>query len=531
MNNQELARKLRNNPIFYIEKNLYIRTKEGKLQKLKINYVQTELINYVIECLDKGVPIRVIILKARQEGMSTIIEAIIFWYTATHKNRSGRIVAHDGDSSNNLFNMSKLYYERLHEFVRPMIRYSNRKELVFENPDDEKRSDNPGLGSKMMVSTAGNLQAGRSETNQLIHASEVAFWDHPEELMAGLMQTVPYSPNTMIFLESTANGVGGYFYNEYQRAKRGKSVFKCFFFPWFVHEEYHLKPPIGFKPNRTEQKLKTKYGLTNAQLYWRRVKKSELESTGGKFEQEYPSDDYEAFIASGRPRFDVDQLMKYRLETKKPVRGYLKEGKFTESDSGSFRVWKLPFWSSAYAIGVDVAEGLEIGDNSVVQVLDKFMGEQVAEWAGKCDPDELGYIAVEIAKFYNFGLLGIEANNHGLTTLTIAKQENYPNIYYRRVLDDRTHKKTNKFGWHTNVKTKPLAIDEMAVWIRERQLIINSQELVEECLTYVIDENGRTNAQEGALDDRVMSMAIAIQMLKHVTRYEEKDPIIRFRKG
>jgi hypothetical protein len=529
MNQKELVQTLRTKPVFYIEKNLYIRTKIGTLTKLHLNYVQTQVVNYVIECLDNKTPIRIIILKARQEGMSTVIEAIIFWYTATHKHISSRIIAHDGESSNNLFGMTKTYYERLAPFIKPLKRYSNRKQLVFENPDEKKREEKPGLGSKVIVSTAGNVQAGRSETNQLIHASEIAFWEHPEELMAGMMQTVPYAPNTMIFLESTANGVGGYFYDEYQRAKRGDSVFKAFFFGWNVHEEYSLEPPTDFEPSEEEQKLKEEYSLTNGQLYWRRIKKKELEETGGKFEQEYPINDFEAFVASGRPRFDVDTLKNMLLAAQKPIRGEVEFGKFNQDKKGKLSVWKLPVFGGSYVIGVDPAEGLEKGDNSVIEVFDRFTGEQCAEWCGKCDPDVLGDKTYLIAKFYNEAFVGCESNNHGLTTLKILKQQyNYPHLYYRQVLDDRFEKKTNKLGWNTSVRTKPIIIDEMAVWIREKHAVFYSKELVEECMTYVVDDNGRTNAQEGCYDDRVMATAICLQMFKNTNTIEEADPRIRF---
>jgi hypothetical protein len=534
MTEKELAERIYNDPVFYIENFLWIKTKEGEIQKLKLKKVQRIVVDYVVTCLKNNLPIRAIILKARQEGMSTIIEALGFWWTNTHKNASFRILAHDTDGSNNLFNMSKTYYDKLHPAIKPMKKYSNRKELVFDNPNDLLRGENPGLNSRIQVSTAGSKETGRSETNQLVHASEIAFWDYPAEIMAGMMQTVPMKPKTMVFLESTANGIGGYFYEEYQRAKRGESTFKAFFFPWFMEAEYVMPADPDFETTDDEKKLirETKkefdISLTNDQLYWRRNKRAELESANGKFQQEYPSNDYEAFIASGRPRFDVESLKWYLEEiVTTPQTGQIINRKFVQDDRGTLSVWRQPHVRGSYVIGVDVSEGLIKGDNSVIQVLDRHTAEQVAELVVKCDPDELGRKVYALGRFYNDALVGVEANNHGLTTLTILKQMNYPHIYYRKILGDRKNATTTKLGWHTSVKSKPLMIDELATWIRDRDIKFNSKALVDECLTYVIDENGATNAQEGCLDDRVTSFAIALQMYKLVSTYEEPDPIYK----
>jgi len=525
---KELLTRLYNDPVFYIENFLYISTKDGTLTKLKLNRIQRQLVEYVVECLEKKRPIRAIVLKARQEGVSTVVEAVIFWFTATRKHISSRIMAHDGKATDNLFAMFKRYNDNLHQTLRPMMKYSNKKELVFSNPSIRGAIENPGLGSKISVSTAGNKEAGRSETNQLMHGSEVAFWENPDEVMAGMLQTIPMAKNTMVFLESTANGVGGYFYEAYQKAKAGESGFKAFFFPWWEHEEYSIEPEKGWKATEEEQELRKTLGLTNAQLNWRRMKKAELAGTKQKFEQEYPADDMEAFISSGRPRFDIETLKDFKKNIGEFIQGDLDKRKFVASDRGFLKVWEKPFQKAQYVIGVDVAEGLETGDNSVIQVVDRKTTRQVAEFCGKIDPDRLGEYVYYLGRWYNDAFVGVESNNHGLTTLTILKQMHYPNLYYRHIMDDRKKKKTTKMGWHTNIKTKPLMIDEMSIWIRERLIKFNSKELIEECMTYVIEPNGATNAQTGCHDDRVTAMAIALQMYKLISTDLEKDPRIKF---
>ncbi|MEK9170810.1 MAG: hypothetical protein AAB789_00650, partial [Patescibacteria group bacterium] len=162
-----------------------------------------------------------IILKARQEGVSTFCEAMIFENTVSSSNVNSLIVAHEPESTEEIFRMSKLYYDMLRGPVKPLKRYDNKKQLVFENPDEKTRPDDPGLRSKIVIATAGKVKIGRGLTIQNFHGSEVAFWKNGKELMLSVMQAIPDLPNTMVFLESTANGFGGdgeYFYNMVQDA-------------------------------------------------------------------------------------------------------------------------------------------------------------------------------------------------------------------------------------------------------------------------------------------------------------------------
>jgi hypothetical protein len=346
MTQKELIARVYNDPIFYIENFLWIKTKEGEIKKLKLKKVQRILVEYVVYCLKNNLPIRAIILKARQEGMSTIIEATIFWWTNTRKNVTARILAHDTDGSNNLFTMSKFYYDKLHPAIKPMKKYSNRKELVFDNPNDLDRAINPGLNSKIQVSTAGSKETGRGETAQAIHFSECSFFDHPDEIMAGMLQTVPMKPKTMVFVESTANGVGGWFHDEYKRAERGESAFKAFFFPWYLEPEYEQQAPEDFERNEYERVISAEakkewdMELTDNQWQWYRMKSSELHAANGKMQQEYPSNAMEAFISSGRPRFDIEALKWYLNDiVSQPVRGYVHNRKFIEDKNDT--LWRL----------------------------------------------------------------------------------------------------------------------------------------------------------------------------------------------
>src|SRR3989344_7175942 len=208
-------------PRKYIELALYIKTKQKQLIKLRFNQAQELIYNRIMKIRKAGRQIRAIFLKARQEGVSTFCESMIFENTVSNSNVNSLIVAHEPESTEEIFRMSKLYYDMLPEPAKPLKRYDNKKQLVFENPDEKTRSDDPGLRSKIVIATAGKVKIGRGLTIQNFHGSEVAFWKKGKDLMLSIMQAIPDHSNTMVFLESTANGFGGdgaYFYNIVQDA-------------------------------------------------------------------------------------------------------------------------------------------------------------------------------------------------------------------------------------------------------------------------------------------------------------------------
>lgn len=521
-------RRLRDDFQFYAPQALKIRTKEGKLIPLNLNPAQLKLDDKITELKTHGKPIRIIILKARQMGFSTFAEGRIYRKTSMTKLTNSLIIAHKEDASTNLFNMSKLFYEEAPAWLRPMKKASNAKELIFENPTTNvtEKQANPGLRSKIKIDTAKNLGAGRSDTIHNLHASEVAFWDNAELVMLGLMQAVPNSPDTMVIVESTANGVGGYFYDLWQKAKRGENEFTPLFFAWWEHPEYQMPVPVGFVLDEEEREIKAAYNLTDEQMAWRRWC-IENNCNGDKelFKQEYPSNDIEAFLTSGRPVFNT-QVLQSMLEQSKPPQliGNMEEKdghvQFVKQNKGYISIWKEPQEGHNYIISADVAEGLAHGDYSVADVIDRKTLEQVAQWHGHIDPDLFGDELEKMARYYYRAFVVPEVNNHGLTTVTALKKK-YRNIYRRRTVDKITNKARQEYGWRTDSRTKPLAIDKAAEHIRERTVIINSRETVEECLTYIRNDKGGMEAQEGCFDDRVVSLAIGLYAAFEIPYSEE----------
>ena len=529
--------RIKNDRRFYIENFLKIRDKSAALVGFKYNHAQEQFETLIEYNTEHKIPHRYIILKARQLGMSTFTEAMIFHATATSENTNSLIIAHEDKATQNLFNMSKLFYEELPAMLRPMKKYSNEKALVFESPsgDEEEKQRNPGLRSKITVATAGTSDTARSGTYHKVHVSEIAFFPNPKNTMTALLQCVPDDMNTLVVMESTANGVGGYFYDMWNDAVAGKNNFTPIFLPWFTDPTYSIdfrskeemeefEKTINFMykdasnvwMHTEEYILQKKFDLTLEQLNWRKYTISN--KCGGDvemFKQEYPSYPDEAFIASGRPRFDLRILKEYETNSKPPlVTGDIEKSagklKLVENEKGQLKIWHQPSELDSYSIGSDVAEGLAHGDFSVAVVLDSKLNV-CAKWRGHIDPDLFGKEIVKLAKYYNEAYVAVENNNHGLTTLKSILYEDYHNLFYTKTYDKVNNEISKKLGWSTNTPTKRLAIDNLSQYIRERYLSIPDFEIIYELYTYVIDDKGRTNAQQGKHDDCVMSLAIALQ--------------------
>lgn len=505
----------------YAKFNLKIRTKQGQIISLwPFKPVQKVIVEKVLEKLEKGEPIRFIILKARQQGVSTIVEALIYWWTTTHKGQQSKVIAHNSDTSLYLYDMFRTYYDNTLPTFKMAARYNTRDGLFFDREDNPER----GLKSRIDTATAENTGTGRGQTIQWLHGSEVALWPKGQEIVAGLMQTIPMSPNTAVFLESTANGIGDYFHTTWQAAKRGESAFEPLFFPWTMDPDYAIIPPKHFKLNAEEKKLRKEFHLTLAQIYWRRKKLLEFTGNEKLFYQEYPLVDSEAFLASGTPRFDVKKLMEMENNCYDPqtieliertnARTRLPEIVPKVMLDAPLKVWEQPQISHDYVIGADVAEGVN-EDYSVATVMDKATHKTVARFRGDMEPADFGEYLAILGKWYNHALVGAEINNHGLTAVQRLRDVGYDNIYRREMgIDERYEEYTSKLGWRTDVKTKPLMIDGLSEAISTNQIIDYDRIFIRECMTYVRDQRGRTNAQDGQHDDTVMATAIALQLFE-----------------
>lgn len=532
--------KIKNDFPWYAENFLKIRNKNSKLVPFVLNDAQIMFKAVDDYCIENNIMRRYIILKARQMGMSTLTEGLIFQETNTETFVRSLIVAHEEKASVNLFNMSKLFYEELPNLIRPAKKYNNGKILAFENPsnDEAEKQKNPGLRSNLTIATAGTGEVGRSATPSKLHISEMAFFPDAKKTMLGLLQGIPTTPDTLIILESTANGIGDFFHQQWQSAMRGESDYIPIFLPWFTDTTYKMDfkskeekktfvEEIEFvyrdlddNPVYTYERLiKEKFHLTYEQLNWRRwMIRNKCGGDEELFMQEYPSTPDEAFLATGRPKFNISSLKQYQTQTCEPLRtGYLREKSdgsvyFVDDEKGYISIWEEPVKNKYYCIGADVAEGLANGDYSCAICGDPESLNITSMWHGHIDPDLFGKEIVKLAKYYNEAYVGVEYNNHGLATINAIKRLEYWNLYFQKNFDKIANQITKKVGWTTSNRTKPLMIDKLAEFVRERWIGIKSSLLISELFTYVIEDNGSTNAQLGCYDDTVMATAIWLQL-------------------
>jgi len=526
MNYKDKLRLIVNDFSFLSKKLLKIKDKKGNIVPFIMNSAQEQVYKVYEEQRKKNVPIRLIILKARQEGVSTLFEGIIFQRNSFAKNRKAVIIGHIKEASDNLFSMFKRYYKYLPEVIQPELSNSNRKELKYKR-----------LDSEISVYTAENTEAGRSATIQDLHGTEVAFYRDANTTMTGLLQTIPDEPNTMVVLESTANGIGGYFADMWRDAVAGRNDYKPIFLSWFAIPEYSKDfetktEKDNFILSDEEKALKNRFNLTLEQMNWYRYTlMNKLKGDIDKMRQEYPSTAQEAFIVSGRPVFDVDKCSDNYNNAKDLRIGNLTEdGEFIPSEKGYVRLHENievnERETNVYAAGVDVAEGLEQGDYSVCKVLDRRTDRVVLTWHGHIDPDLLADELMKIQKFLKHKVFfEIEKNNHGIVVVYNGYNMGL-NIKYREVFDSGYVAEKNELGFITNMKSKPFIIDRLSEWIREDLFTDTEKEFWGECLTFVRDSKGRMNAQNKIeepgtkiYDDRVIAGALMVNCSMWLPNY------------
>ncbi|MDN8037465.1 hypothetical protein [Burkholderia vietnamiensis] len=499
---------------YYAKHALKIRTKEGTVVPLVLNAAQKIFMGRVINQLQTTGKVRVVVLKGRQQGLSTIIEGIIYWWTSQHKAVKSIVMTHLGESTKALFDMAKRYHENCPEILRPHTKYSSRKELAFDL-----------LDSSYMVATAGGEGIGRGETIQLAHLSEAAFYPPAtaKDNINGLMQAIPNAKGTFVFVESTANGIGNPFHNIWTSAVEGKSEYEAIFIPWFVQQEYRAPVPEGFSRTPKEEELVEKFGLDDEQLMFRRHK---IAVNGEEmFQQEYPCHADEAFLTSGRPVFHTQQIHGYLQKAPDiKVRMELIGERLEEAPRGDLLLYRLHDPGETYYIGADVAMGVRGGDWSVAQILDSKK-RVIGIYRSQVHPDYFATVLNALGHYFNTAKIAVENNNHGILTATrLGKDLAYPNLYFETHVDKQTEDETVVYGFRTTVKTKPLIIDKLRQAFREEDIKVYDKVTLRELITYVVTDDGKMEAEPGCFDDCVMSLAIANFIHEgHFTPVESTD--------
>jgi hypothetical protein len=275
----------------FCELALRIRPKAGPLQPFILNAAQLKLHEIIEKQRAEKGRVRVIVLKARQLGVSTYVAARLYRHTINNMGTRCIILAHERRASSNLFEIVKRFHDGVPAEIKPSVGTSNAESLLFDR-----------LDSGYIVTVATGEGTGRSATAQLLHASETAFWDDLQLQMAALMQTVPDVDGTEIIIESTANGYND-FHTLWRKAEAGESEFLPVFLPWSLDTGYSREVAPDFKIAQDESGLVDAYDLSNEQLAWRRAKIAQL-GNAEYFAQEYPLNAAEAFISASFDSFN-----------------------------------------------------------------------------------------------------------------------------------------------------------------------------------------------------------------------------------
>jgi hypothetical protein len=440
----------------------------------------------------------------------------------------------------------------------------------------------PQRNCKIKIGTAESPDSARGGDYNLVHCTEVGLWKKtegktPEQIVRSACSGVLLKPYTMIVYESTANGTGNFFHREYEAAKDGKSQFEAIFVPWFEIEQYshdiediHAFASWLYK-NRNNTNAPTDREEDGRYLWWLWEQGASLEAIQwyvlermkfndhGGMASEFPSDDIEAFVHSGARVFDKYHVDALKSSCRPPKHigevyadgdsgeGALKNVRFTEDGQGLFWVWSLPeidtqeTIKNRYLVVVDIGGRSKGADFSVILVLDRlFMMDGgkpsvVAQWYGHIDMDLLAWKAAQIASYYDDALLVIESNTietHDRERMVDGDQSSfllnqikdvYPNLYARKQSEeDIVNRVPRKYGFHTNVSTKPMIISTLVKVIREGLYVERDMRCLDEYMTYEKRPNGSFSAILGKHDDLLMTRAIGL----HICFFEMDMPVV-----
>lgn len=547
----------------------------GEDIRFVLNRSQRRLISKFERKRLAGMPIRLILLKARQWGGSTATQLYFAWLQLCHKvGLNSLIVSQVKDTSVEIKDM----FDRMLKHYP--VEYLHKLSDIYDAREAKSvgvgRSGNiqriPQRNCKIKIGTAEKPDSARGGDYNLVHCSEIGLWKvtegkKPEDIVRSATSGINLEPYTAIVYESTANGVGNFFHGEYTAAKDGTSQFDYLFIAWFDIEKYAIKIDDVHDfakhlfENRRNRNTNSDREECGEYLWWLWEKGATLEAIHwyilerekyhdhSDMASEYPSDDIEAFSYSGTKVFDRMQVEALRKNCRKPMyigdvyadgdegEEALKNLRFVEDRQGLLWVWKLPEIdeeekiTDRYEVVVDIGGRSKGADFSVIAVFDRLLigeggkPELVAQWYGHIDMDILAWKAAQIAAFYDDAYLIIESNTletHDKERDVDGDQSDfiinriksvYDNLYARKQsAADIKEKKPVRYGYHTNVHTKPVLISTLVKVIRESSYIERDSRCVDEYLSYEKKQNGAFGAISGKHDDLLMTRAIAMQV-------------------
>lgn len=518
---------------------LKIRNKEGVPVQYAMSPAGRKINRAIREQEKAGDPVRIVVLKASQVWASSSVATEVFRRVPFFDGRRALVLADSHDHAGLVF---EYYQQYMTSYA--LDPYGSEWNSAIELPALVKDTDRHirwANESSIMVGSANNVEIGRSAPYNWVQLSEAAFYRDMGTLMTGLMQRVPNSADSGVIVESTANGMGGDFYDLCMLAMNPRRAggWKFVFFAWWEHPEYRLKPEPGFKLTRDELAELQKYNLTVDQMAWRRRQiEVACEGKEDRFKQEFPANPEEAFQSSGRPIFDMKAVARLPITLEAP-RGRLevlevgleKRPQFiqAENNKGELVIYKMPQKRGRYILGADHAEGIDptarLGssdpDYCSATVLDIDTGEEMAKLKERYEAFPWATRLYWLGRFYNWAFQVPEQKAQGKAVIghLLAIEGGYPlELIYAKERDpsDRRTPLLQELGYDTNTIFRPYLVSTLDQALREGAIKIHDPETIAELRQFVRKANGR---EEGIRhDDDVFGVALAVIGLPNARR-------------
>lgn len=479
-----------------------------------------------------GLPIRIILLKARQWGGSTLVQMYMAWIQCVHRrNWNSVICAHVKDTS---LNIRGMYTKMLDRYPRELWEGDEEPSFRPYERSGGVRSI-AGRGCRVTIGSSECPDSVRGADYAMAHLSETAFWRSsptrsPRAVIQAVCGSIALVPYSFVAIESTACGTGDYFHTEWMRCKDGTGDKHAVFVPWPEIDFYRLggDDAEAILGSMTEhEEWLWMHGCASDNLRWYRRKRREFESDE-QFYAEFPPDDVLAFASSQRAVFSSAAVERLRAGCTAPyTTGDVSAdgSRFTADSLGAMKVWEAPSRTGRYVVAVDVGGRSASADWSVIAVMD-ISGEVprvAAQWRGHTDHDLLAARSVAIARYYRNAFLIIESNTFetaayggGDANLFVLNRisEQYSNLYMRRTFDTFTGSYSNRIGFHTNVSTKAMVIAGLVEAVREGLYVERDPEVCNELAVYEQLPSGSYAAKQGHHDDILMTRAIALHVIR-----------------
>ena len=530
---------------FYFLNALKIEPKEGgRIIPLDMRPAQRALMDLIDRIRAQGRAPRIVILKARRLGFSTVMCAETFRTVHLSSHKQCLMVAHKTDLTDTLFKNLHLMWEQLPKGVQPKKKYSSRRLIQLEDND-----------SRVAVEVAGE---SRGYTAQVVHISELAFIEESvaKKLINAIMHVVPDDPDSLICIESTPNGIGNTFHDIWTQAQSGRSEWVPFFVPWFHDPTYRRTPWFSQSElderlddaGKRAQEVQRANDLDLDQMaWWLWTLANKCLNDLDVMDQEYASDPYSCFLASGSRVFDRDGLTHYfalsgynpeRHETAdermareqsdgrwheiEEVPGDPKHPRVYPQRGGKLWVAQGPETRHKYIVGADISAGDPNSDPCPLCILDQHTLRLVAVWDGKTPPEVLARIAHRLALHYNGARIIGEANNHGILFHHVLFTElHYPNLQWRKTSESSTSGRvTDKLGFWTSGENREHLFNLVRRFVREKAGIVEYERMVLEWSELQRDDSGRVDHPDGGTSD--LTLAFALCLVAHAGGFDSQ---------